>query len=135
MPTWPGTLPQVLLRSGYQETQPKLVVRTNMDAGPAKVRRRFTANVTPVKGKIIVTADQLSTLVAFWSNDCAGGALQFVWQTQWGAGDTDQVTDSDAESDTDLLFQAANYRFVSEPTYAEVGFGTYEVDLSLEMMP
>ena len=38
--TWPPSLPQKPLGAGYGETHGAIVVRTPMDAGPAKLRRR-----------------------------------------------------------------------------------------------
>ena len=40
---WPATLPQEILAEGYEEGLPDVLVRTKMDAGPDKVRRRATA--------------------------------------------------------------------------------------------
>ncbi|QLH37711.1 MAG: hypothetical protein HWD60_00095 [Defluviicoccus sp.] len=40
---WPSSLPQKPLVDGFSETAPNLVVRSPMDVGPAKVRRRATA--------------------------------------------------------------------------------------------
>ncbi len=44
MATWPATLPAPAL-SSLRETPPDNLIRTQMDKGPAKVRRRTTANV------------------------------------------------------------------------------------------
>lgn len=37
MPVWPVTLPQDVLIDGYDEKVPEMTLRTQMDAGPAKV--------------------------------------------------------------------------------------------------
>ena len=79
MPVWPAALPQDFQIDGYGETLPDVTIRTKMDAGPAKVRRRFTANVRPIKCKLKVTDTQYVALASFFQNDCAGGALSFTW--------------------------------------------------------
>jgi len=79
IPTWPSVLPQDFQIDGYNETLPDVTIRTKMDAGPAKVRRRFTTNVRPIKCKLKVTDTQYVALASFYQNDCAGGALSFIW--------------------------------------------------------
>lgn len=76
---WPATLPQAWLQDGYQETMPEVIVRTEMDAGPAKTRRRFTAQVTPIKARMHLTADQKGYFEAFFNTTLKGGALSFYF--------------------------------------------------------
>ena len=139
MPTWPASLPQYLLTRNYSESAPNLVIRTTMDAGPAKVRRRFTAGVRPIDGLVILTDDQLGVLDGFFLNDCAGGAIAFSWTMQRESEDADASTDTDAIADTDLglpkSWAPATFRFVKPPQYQDTGDGKhYEVKLSLEIM-
>ncbi len=140
MPTWPTSLPQYLLTRNYSETALNLVIRTTMDAGPAKVRRRFTAGVRPVGGLLVLTDDQVGVLDGFFLNDCAGGAVAFSWTMQRESEDTDAPTDTDAISDTDIglpkCWEPATFRFMKPPQYQDTGDGKhYEVTLSLEIMP
>ncbi len=139
MPTWPTSLPQFVLTRNYKETAPDLVIRTQMDAGPAKVRRRFTAGVRPMEAMLVLTEDQLIVLDNFYLSDCQGGALSFTWTYQRGRQDTDAGTDSDIGTDTDTLRSVratATMRFVKPPVSEDVGDGkNYEVTLNLEIMP
>lgn len=138
MPTWPTALPQYLLNRNYKETAPDLVIRTKMDAGPAKVRRRFTAGVRPIEGTLVLSDDQVIVLDNFFLSDCQGGALGFTWTFQREWRDTDLVTDTDVSTDTDILAQAfapTTMRFVKPPLYQDLGAGNYEVTLALEIMP
>jgi hypothetical protein len=48
-----------------------------MDAGPAKVRRRLTAEVSKYKMSFQLTLSQVETLDLFFQNDIKGGALRF----------------------------------------------------------
>lgn len=79
MAAWPGTLPQVPLANGFQEVHPELSLRTNMDVGPAKVRRRQTAGVVTMVCPFRLTTAQRATLVTFWQTTLAGGSLTFTW--------------------------------------------------------
>jgi hypothetical protein len=74
---WPPALPQSPRLTDLHESPPYVVVRTAMDAGPAKIRRRFTAGYTtrsmsmPRSGK---------TLLYFFLGTVKGGALPFDWR-------------------------------------------------------
>lgn len=76
--TWPIGLPIAFLRSGYKETLPDVGLRTQMDAGPAKQRRRYTTNVTPIGAHIPpLDKDQVAIFKDFFKNSLAGGVLPF----------------------------------------------------------
>jgi len=134
-PTWPLTLPAIVLQRNYSETAPNIVLRTQMDAGPAKVRRRFTANVRPIKAALILWDNQVQYLDNFFMNDCQGGALPFDWQTQRGLGDEALITDQSQVTDENYLLISATMRFVSPPTYTAAGARKFEAALDLEILP
>lgn len=113
MPTWPSTLK--VTRSGFKETPAKNMIRSDMDTGPAKVRRRSTANVRPATVMLFLTDDQLQTLDDFFVNDCASGALSFDF----------------INPRTNSTVQA---RFVEEPEYPQAD-AYWNVSLSLEFLP
>lgn len=75
---WPASLPQIPLLEGFAYQIANNVVATEMDAGPPKVRRRFTSQ--PVRARIshLFTEDQRTTFDDFVRNDLAGGALTFA---------------------------------------------------------
>ena len=79
MPAWPSDLPQKPLVQGFSETAPQLAVRSPMDVGPAKVRRRATAGVTQLKCAFRLSAAQRASLLTFWQTTLQGGALAFAW--------------------------------------------------------
>jgi hypothetical protein len=79
MPAWPASLPQLVAVAGYQESPPELALRSQMDAGPAKLRRRFTAGVRPLAVRLDLDAAQVETLDTFYVTTLAGGALRFDW--------------------------------------------------------
>lgn len=79
MPTWPTTLPQYVLEQGYSENVPDQTVESQVDTGPAKVRRRFTVNYRPVKATIRCEPSQVSTFETFYYTTLKGGVLSFDW--------------------------------------------------------
>lgn len=81
MAVWPASLPQDLQASpGLDEQPPDVMLETQMDAGPPKARRRFTAGFRPIKGTVEVTITQRNTLDDFFVNTLAGGTLPFDWK-------------------------------------------------------
>ena len=80
MPTyWPASLPSTPLLQGLSYTPQTQVVRTPMDIGPPKLRRRTSAEVTPFSARLVLTGAQLATLRTFFFTTLAGGALTFTW--------------------------------------------------------
>lgn len=76
---WPPSLPQELRIADHGATFPLGAIRTQMDAGPAKVRKRFTAAPVPHTGSLLVTGTQLQTLWDFWTDSLGMGADEFEW--------------------------------------------------------
>ena len=98
---WPHVLPQQLLVEGYGEQLSNQLIRTEMDAGPAKVRRRFTAAPRPVNGSIIVTPAQLVFFRNWYYNVLLGGSLRFGWTDPFTGDElTNLVTNSGFDSAT-----------------------------------
>ena len=116
VPIWDNTLPQTLLVDGYGQSFPEVTIKSNMDAGPAKVRRRFTAGVEPVSGTMVMTAAQLATFTTFYNTTLLGGSLRFSW------------TKPPAHT------AACEMRFTAPPSLTKVE-SNYEVSLSLEILP
>lgn len=117
MPAWPSTLPQLVLTDGYQEQFADVVLRTEMDAGPAKQRRRLTAGVRPIRCVLLCTTAQVATLQSFYNFDLAGGALSFDWVTP-------------------RTEAAAVLRFTAPPEIVpEPGAQYWRIGLALETLP
>jgi hypothetical protein len=114
---WPSTLPAAPELAGYGEGMGKQVLRTEMDAGPAKLRRRFTAAPRPYTMPMTLSGAQLEALVDFWSDDCQGGALAFTMRHPRDAEET-------------ILC-----RFTEEPKWTALGGGVFRVALELEILP
>ncbi len=76
---WPVSLPEKVDRDGYDETFVDTSIRTEMDAGEPKVRRRFTAGVQQIMIRLRLTDIQVTTLETFFKTDTASGSLPFNW--------------------------------------------------------
>lgn len=87
-----------------------------MDAGPNKVRRRFTAGVKPVQGSILVNTSQLSTFKSFYNDLLVGGSIRFQWYNP-----------DDGET--------VEMRFVEPPSWSAESHEHFMVEMSLEIMP
>lgn len=113
---WPATLPQDVLIEGYAEAFPETRLRTPMDAGPAKMRRRFTAAVRPLKVSVPLTRDQVAALDTFFTTTLEGGALAFTWTHP-------------------RTLAAVTLRFVSAPQPVPDSGAWWRCALDLEVMP
>lgn len=110
MATWPVTLPQEFEVAGYSESIADNLLRSEMDVGPPKVRRRGAARPDLIQGQITIDDTQWATLLAFYDADLFEGALTFTWS-------------------------AVTYRFAQPPSRVPLGADNWRVALSLERMP
>ena len=115
MAIWPSGLPQRPLAEGFTESAVPSVVRTDMDVGPAKMRRRYTAEVRVYSMGLLLTTAQVATLETFYVTTL-GCVEPFDW--------IDHRTNA-----------AASYRFRSPPSYSEAGPGYWRATLDLEVLP
>ena len=76
---WPTDLPQYALESGYQESLEDQTIETQMDSGPAKVRRRFTTGYRKYQLVIQMSAAQMEIFETFFLETLQGGSLPFDW--------------------------------------------------------
>ncbi len=116
MASWPSTLPQYVDQDGYSQTTKNPLLRTEMDAGPAKVRLRYTAVPEEFSITLTMNKTQLETFVTtFFKNTISYGADVFTWKHP--------VTQANA-----------NCRFTSMYTIAPHGLD-FKVSFSMEILP
>jgi len=111
---WPELLPSGLLENGFSQQPQNNVIRTAMDAGPKKARRRYTARTVKYSGKQVFDAAELAVFEQFYHNVIADGVLRFNF--------TDPVTGETAE-----------FRFTEDYTLRALD-GLFEVTLPLERL-
>lgn len=110
MAVWPSDLP--LLRDGFTESPVDRVIRSNMEIGPAKIRRRSTNAIRPASVKMFLTDAQLTTFDTFFNTN---DALAFTF--------TNPRTSV-----------AETARFVNTPSYV-LDDTMWRVTVNLELMP
>lgn len=79
MPTWPAGLPQYVDISGYGESRPSAKLETQMDSGPAYMRRLYTYTPKIFNITLTLTSEQVDTLDDFYTDDCNQGITVFTW--------------------------------------------------------
>lgn len=110
MATWPTSLK--ITRDNYSESAPRTAIRSSMDVGPDKMRKRSSAQVRQVSFRLFLTDALLDTLDDFF---VANEALAFDF--------TDPRTDA-----------AKRARFVEPPQYS-LKDTMWDVSVKLEYLP
>jgi len=112
MAAWPTTLPAPAINS-LKESPPNNVLRTSVDKGPAKTRKRTTANTRPISFMLNLLPADVTTLDDFYNANCA---IPFDYiHPRTGA--------------------ACSAKFVELPQYSEREGVDYTASISLEILP
>jgi len=117
MATWPVTLPQFneILVDTYTEIAPQNVIRTQMDIGPDKLRRRGTAAPELFTGSFHMTSTQVGILRTFFDDTVNYGADAF-------------------DSIHPRTTAAISARFTAQPQIARSG-ADWIVSVGMEILP
>lgn len=118
MAVWPVTLPQSVSWQGYTRRIQDTRLRTPMDAGPPKLRSKYTAHIVEHDLPVVYfTKAQWVLLEAFYVTTLQQGTQTFEW--------TDPISGA-----------TVNYRFKAPPTPgAMLGPDTIPCTLQLEVLP
>jgi len=76
---WPTSLPQKPLIDGYKRVVPNNLIRSSMDTGSDKVRKRGRFKPQEISATYVLTAVQRNALEAFVHDNIAEGAICFNW--------------------------------------------------------
>lgn len=98
MATWPSTIPQRFSQAGFSGEVQDVTIRSSVDAGPPKSRRRFTAAVQYFSGAIDMTKAELEIFRTFFHTTTRGGSDPFTW------------VNPESESAATVMFSPAVYR-------------------------
>jgi hypothetical protein len=118
---WPPGLTRAARVADLEVRTPEVVARSEVDVGPAKIRRRFTGDRRTFTIGLDFTRTELSTFDAFFLTTTKGGSLSFAWELpRTGA--------------------VADFRFLGPPAYrpqAPRGAGGewWRVSFDVEMLP
>lgn len=120
MSTWPDYMPSPVYDAIRISAPTGAVIRTDMDAGPAKQRKRFSAAPRPVSLVFEpLSSVQLSAFEDFLETDLSLGAIEFTM--------AHPITE-----------EVRAFRFVAneEPwAMLPVGKDAYRLTVNLELMP
>lgn len=114
---WPASLPQVPVGEGVSYTSWENSIRTQMEAGTNKLRRRFTAVGDDVMLALICTREQADALQVFYA-DTLKTVLPFTWRHFGKTG-----------------WPQTDYRFKSPPKFMPAGGIMWRAELELERLP
>lgn len=118
MANWPADLPQSPISDGYSSTPQDNTIRSSKEAGPQKVRPRFTAVSDTVNMRVVLSTVQTEVLQQFYDEECKFGALPFDWR------------------DFRKPFKPpCIYQFRAPPEYSPLGGGWWSVSLQLNRLP
>lgn len=116
MPNWPESLPQSPLIDGSRETPADTAIRTEMEAGPAKIRQRTSAGTARLSLTYIMSRAEVEVLQGFFSAGLSSGAMQFDF--------THPRTE-----------ETVGCRFRQPPAYAPINGDFFRVGVELEVLP
>lgn len=117
MDTWPIALQQHLNADDFDVQYGDTTIRSDMDIGPAKVRRRFTDAVDIYTCSIFLDLDSWSVLRDFYKTILAGGSLPFLFNDPLNGGAT------------------ATFRFAKPPDGRPIGGRIFRISMTWERMP
>lgn len=112
---WPSGLPQKPNRDDYTETPPNVVLRTETDIGPAKLRKRYTAAPVMFTLSVDCTPSEVEAFDTFFYTTTSYGVLSFDW-------------------DHPRTGDPATMRFVSMPRYTPLEH-LMRISFSVEILP
>lgn len=111
---WPTSIPQLLRLDGQKAQRKNNVIRTQMDAGPSKARKRYTVSEKLFEGTIIVTEEERQILENWYRDTLGDGTLRFAMK--------------DPQS-----LQLSEFRFTED--YTEVSLeGLWKITMKLEKL-
>lgn len=141
LPVWPVDLPQFVERQGFSEGFADGRLRTKMDAGPAKTRRRSSSAARPIQASVRVSVDGKMRLKRFWDEDTASGALPFLMPDPTADGlalifdDGSRLLDQDGAPLLDTAWLLVLFGETPPNAIPAAGGAWYMVSFSLSVLP
>lgn len=114
--TWPVALQTLVNEEGFGLKMADTVLRSDMDIGPAKIRRRYTKGVETLTVSINLDTDQYDLFNDFFYTTLNGGAKTFNY--------THPITQDSQE-----------FRFVGSPDIRSLGGGNFRASMTWEILP
>lgn len=114
--TWPATLQSIVSEANFGLTLGDTVLRSDMDYGPQKVRRRFTKGVDTFSTSIYLTQAQYSFFYTFYNTTLNGGVNPFTFNHP-------------------ITGVSSIFRFKGPPQVSSIGGGNFTVSMEWEQLP
>ena len=70
--------------SSWQEQQTDNVVKSTMDSGVVKTRKRFTGIQRRAQVSVMLTADKYQDFMSWFNTDCRQGSIPTMMKTPYG---------------------------------------------------
>lgn len=115
MPTWPGSLPAPS-PNGYQEKMPDNTIRTEMDVGPPKIRKRSTATPRLFRLSFDMDNTDVNTLDTFFTTTVNDGVDSF-------------------DMDDPRNGTTGTFRIIGPPDISALTGTYYRVTINMEKLP
>src|SRR5262245_47995841 len=115
MAAFPIGLPEPFFEPYTLEPQPN-TIRTDMEAGAVRMRRRFTGRIKQFTLGWILTSAQVSTFTTFYEADIKDGVEWFDMNLDLGNG----------------VNTLSECRFMEPYVLRSLGFGTWRIDARVE---
>lgn len=110
---WHTSLPTDILSDGFNQQTAPNAIRTKMEAGLDKLRRRYTTEIVNISVSMVVTFAEYTILETFFNTTLEAGTLSFNF--------TDPVDSTEYE-----------YRFLEPPAYSVFNSYNYLVSMQWE---
>lgn len=110
---WPTSLADCFLLSGFSRQQMPMTIRSEVEVGLPKVRRRYTKPIVVINGSLVFTLDQVKTFNLFYNVTLKGGVESFIFN--------DPISQTDQE-----------FRFIEPPIVTPVTDGDVKIQMHLE---
>ena len=113
---WPSTLQQLLSEANFSYEIADTAIRTDMEIGPQKVRRRFTRPVNSLTGSIYLTMEEFNFFYTFYNTTLNGGVLPFEYYHP-------------------ITKELNEWRFKGPARIRSLGAGNFTVEFTWEQLP
>lgn len=114
--TFPSTLQDKVNVAGFSHSIGDTIIRSEVDVGLAKVRRRYTKGIDMFETSIDLDIDDYNTLYNFYNTTLNGGTLTFNYENP-------------------LTQTTSEFRFKGPPQITPLGGRYFRVNMSWEEMP
>ncbi len=112
---WLASLQQLVNEQSFSYKHGETLIRSEVDVGPKKVRRRFTRPIDEVSVSINLTTDEFSDFKTFFDTTINGGATIF-------------------ELNHPITGVLTNFRFMAPPEVRPLGGTTFQLSMQWEVI-